>query len=478
VPSHTPTKRADRVSTVLRQERSSRWVDSASISADAVAQARFSARWKHALTWAGRAAAVVLPSAGLAYPRQFGIAGALGLTLLLIGCWWVPLRIAFHTALRALGAAAPAAVGTSIGLVLASALALWFPVLHLGPLTLLNIAVSIFLFTTGWETLVQKLLARRQKVLVLGGPRVAADVAAAAERDSETNLEVVGVVADSDGAQAQEPPLLGNLAELGAVVEAQQPDLIVLADADPGPAVDRLLESSWRKFRVVGVSHFFEHAFGRVPLTHISPAWFMCIMHLRQPSYDGWSKRAFDVVVAVMALVFTMPLLALIATAVRLSGGPVFFTQTRLGERGKTFRMYKFRTMIPSGEADGCARWADELDSRITCVGRMLRRTRLDELPQLWNVVRGEMSIVGPRPERPEFMCVLEEKVPFWNRRLLVKPGITGWAQIRNGYAADHESTIQKLSYDLWYMRHRTLLLDLLICVRTLATVVSGAGAR
>jgi exopolysaccharide biosynthesis polyprenyl glycosylphosphotransferase len=386
--------------------------------------------------------------------------------------------MAFSTALRALGATAPAAVGTVIGLTVVSAFALWLPMLQLGPLQLLNVAALTFLFTTAWETLVQKRFARRQKVLVLGGTQIAADLAAEVERDGDSTLDVVGVVANRVDAGMHGPPLLGSLAELAEVVEAQQPDLVVLANGDPGPAVDLLLESSWRKFRVVGLSYFFEHAFGRVPLTHISPSWFVSILHLRQPSYDGWSKRAFDLVVAVIGLVLTTPLLAAIAVAVRASGRPVLFTQTRLGERGKRFRMYKFRTMIPSGEADGKARWAEELDPRVTRVGRVLRRTRLDELPQLWNVLRGEMAIVGPRPERPEFMRVLEENVPFWNRRLLVKPGVTGWAQVRSGYAADHDGAIRKLSYDLWYVRHRTLLLDVLICARTLATVVSGAGAR
>jgi exopolysaccharide biosynthesis polyprenyl glycosylphosphotransferase len=276
----------------------------------------------------------------------------------------------------------------------------------------------------------------------------------------------------------QLPRLLGSLGDLVDVVDAQHPDLVVLADADPGPAVDRLLETSWRRFRVVGLSHFFEHAFGRVPLAHISPAWFMSIIHLRQHSYAGWSKRVFDVTVALIGFVVAAPLFVLAAIAVRLSGKPVLFRQTRLGERGKTFEMYKFRTMIHPGESAGTARWTEEVDPRVTGVGRVLRRTRLDELPQLWNVIRGEMSIVGPRPERPEFVHVLEENVPFWNRRLLVKPGLTGWAQVRCGYAADCEGTFEKLSYDLWYVRHRTLLLDLAICAKTFLTLVSGAGAR
>jgi exopolysaccharide biosynthesis polyprenyl glycosylphosphotransferase len=229
---------------------------------------------------------------------------------------------------------------------------------------------------------------------------------------------------------------------------------------------------------VVSVSHFFEHAFGRVPLAHISPAWFMSILHLRQRSYAARSKRTFDVTVAAVGCFLMAPFFVLIAIAVRVSGKPVVFKQVRLGERGRAFQMYKFRTMVRQAEPDGTARWAQERDPRVTTIGRFLRRTRLDELPQLWNVLRGDMSIVGPRPERPEFVRVLENEVPFWNRRLLVKPGITGWAQVRGGYAADHDATIQKLSYDLWYVRHRTLLLDFAICAKTILTVVSGAGAR
>jgi exopolysaccharide biosynthesis polyprenyl glycosylphosphotransferase len=435
-----------------------------------------SARWRRAVAFAGQLAAVALPAALLDHPGHAGVVGSVGLTVLVIASWWIALRLAFNTSLRATGAAAAAAVGTFVGLVLVSALVLWVPALELTPPALLETAGFVFLLTTAWDSLVRARLARRQKVLILGA--AASDLAAEAGQAADAAFDVVGFVGDDVGVLDQAPPLLGNLAELSEVVEAQQPDLVVLTDADPGPAVDRLLESSWRKFRVVSVSQFFEHACGRVPLGHISPAWFMSILHLRQSSYGGWSKRAFDLVVAAVGLVVAAPVFLAVAIAVRASGKPILYRQVRLGERGRHFRMIKFRTMIPAGEADGQARWAAELDPRVTRAGRFLRRSRLDELPQLWNVLRGEMSIVGPRPERPEFLRALEENVPFWNRRLLVKPGVTGWAQIRSGYAADFDSTMQKLSYDLWYLRHRTLLLDLVICAKTLGTVVSGAGAR
>jgi exopolysaccharide biosynthesis polyprenyl glycosylphosphotransferase len=441
-------------------------------------RALFSAWWKRAVGATGRVAVVALPVATLAYPSNLAIVPAIGLLFTVVLLWWAALRVASRTTLYALGPAVAMAVGATIGLQFEAALALWVPQLGLSAVVLLEVAALVFLFATGWETLVQKYLARPQKVLVLGASDTASAVAEAADRESEPGFEVVGVLTDRGQTAEQVTRLLGSLADLSDVVDSQQPDLIVIADADPGPAVDRLLETSWRRFRVVSVSHFFEHAFGRVPLAHISPAWFMSVLHLRQRGYDGWSKRAFDVAVAVVGLILMAPLFVLVASALRLSGKHVFFKQIRLGERGRAFQMYKFRTMVLPAEPDGTARWAEEFDPRVTGIGRFLRRTRLDELPQLWNVIRGDMSIVGPRPERPEFVRVLEETIPFWNRRLLVKPGITGWAQVRSGYAADRDGTIEKLSYDLWYVRHRTLLLDLAICAKTFITVVSGAGAR
>jgi lipopolysaccharide/colanic/teichoic acid biosynthesis glycosyltransferase len=157
--------------------------------------------------------------------------------------------------------------------------------------------------------------------------------------------------------------------------------------------------------------------------------------------------------------------------------GPVIFTQTRLGEGGKHFTIYKFRTMRADAEVGG-ALWAAQDDPRVTRVGKVMRKMRLDELPQLVNVLKGDMSVVGPRPERPEFLEPLQEAVPFWTRRHLVKPGITGWAQVRRGYTADAEGTADKLSYDLWYLRHRSLVIDLAVCVKTFTTLLTGSGAR
>jgi exopolysaccharide biosynthesis polyprenyl glycosylphosphotransferase len=205
--------------------------------------------------------------------------------------------------------------------------------------------------------------------------------------------------------------------------------------------------------------------------------WFMSVLHLYQRPYARWAKRTFDVVVAGLGVLLTAPLFPILALLVRRTAGPVIYRQVRLGEGGRTFTIYKFRSMGTDAEI-GVAIWAAEHDPRVTALGRFMRKTRLDELPQLWNVLCGEMSIVGPRPERPEFVEQLEAEVPFWSRRHLVKPGITGWAQVRRGYTADAASTSEKLSYDLWYLRHRSLVVDLAICVKTISTLLSGSGAR
>jgi exopolysaccharide biosynthesis polyprenyl glycosylphosphotransferase len=205
----------------------------------------------------------------------------------------------------------------------------------------------------------------------------------------------------------------------------------------------------------------------------------MGVLHLYQRPYSRIVKRTFDILAAGTALLLAAPLLLAVALIVRAtSSGPILFRQLRLGEGGKLFQICKFRTMVENAEKDGVAVWAREDDPRVTTIGRALRRTRLDELPQLWNVLRGDMSVVGPRPERPEFIELLQETVPFWTRRHLVKPGITGWAQVRRGYTADAMGTAEKLSYDLYYLKYRSLVFDLAIATQTFRIVLSGFGSR
>jgi lipopolysaccharide/colanic/teichoic acid biosynthesis glycosyltransferase len=251
---------------------------------------------------------------------------------------------------------------------------------------------------------------------------------------------------------------------------------VVVADEHDHPCVFRAAFEACRDdVAIAGPLEFHEHVFGRLPLAELQPSWFVTAVHLYRRPYGRISKRAFDIVVSLCALALTAPLFVVVALLVWRAPGPLLYKQTREGEFGRLFTIYKFRTMVVDAEADGSAVWARARDPRVTSAGRVLRRLRLDELPQLWNVLRGTMSVVGPRPERPELSAVLSSTLPFWSHRLLLKPGITGWAQVNDGYAADAAAAETKLSYDLWYLRHRSLLVDAAICLRTLSRLAAGS---
>jgi exopolysaccharide biosynthesis polyprenyl glycosylphosphotransferase len=199
----------------------------------------------------------------------------------------------------------------------------------------------------------------------------------------------------------------------------------------------------------------------------------------RQPKILRVIKRVLDTGLALVVLILTLPLFILVAIAVRLeSPGPVFYSQERVGRYNKTFHIYKFRSMVTDAEKSNSPVWAQKNDSRITRVGQFIRKTRLDELPQLWNILKGEMSFVGPRPERPVFVKELEEKIPFYSQRHIVKPGLTGWAQIRYEYGASIEDALKKLEYDLYYVKNMSIFLDIMTIMETVHVVLFRKGSR
>jgi exopolysaccharide biosynthesis polyprenyl glycosylphosphotransferase len=225
--------------------------------------------------------------------------------------------------------------------------------------------------------------------------------------------------------------------------------------------------------------NLYERLFRCVPIQYVDPDWALSMLQ-GQPVFMRLQlacKRLLDLVLATVGLVVSAPFLLLVALAIRLdSSGPVFYRQIRSGRAGKPFTIVKFRTMIENAEQDGRARWATKDDDRITRVGRFLRKTRLDELPQLVNVLRGEMSIVGPRPERPEFIGMLEQEVPFYRTRLMAKPGLTGWAQVQYSYGSSVLDALIKLQYDFYYINHWSLWLDLYIIYRTIGVALRFKG--
>jgi exopolysaccharide biosynthesis polyprenyl glycosylphosphotransferase len=409
------------------------------------------------------------------YYSQRPLTAACVAALTIVAAIWIAaVRSAQSTVPLPVGIGLSTAIGSFTGLVAVGAINPWFPGLQLRPTALLGMAIGVWASATTWEWFVRQTSAGSRSVLVVGTNEVAAALANEAGR-AAARFRLVGRIDGDEPATSEDVPCLGGLAALAEVVESQHPDIVVLTDERTySNVLDRLLDVAGAGVRVIGLAGFFEHAFGRVPLARLTPAWFMGILHLRQPLHARWTKRVFDLFAAVTAFLVVVPLLPVIALIVRTTPGPIIYRQTRLGEGGRPFTIYKFRTMSADAEATGRPQWCVDGDERVTRVGRLLRRTHLDEIPQLWNVFTGDMSIVGPRPERPEFVRMLEREMPFWSRRLLIKPGVTGWAQVSSGYSADCASCADKLSYDLWYIRHRSLAVDLAVCLRTARLIVSS----
>ncbi len=272
-------------------------------------------------------------------------------------------------------------------------------------------------------------------------------------------------------------------AYLGTITDAiatralpQVTDVVVSAEVARHPAVMRwMVPCLQRGCRVTNEAIFYEKATGQILVDEITPSWFLFADLRGHCEEQATLKRFVDLLLAAIGLILSTPFWPLIALAIKLCDrGPVFYTQSRVGQHGRLFTLYKFRTMRPDAE-NGRSVWSRPNDPRVTSVGRWLRRTRLDELPQLINVLTGDMSIVGPRPERPDLVQGLSVTIPYYAERHLVKPGITGWAQISFGYGSSEQDAKRKLQFDLYYLKHMSFELDLIILFRTLGTFLRGA---
>ena len=243
--------------------------------------------------------------------------------------------------------------------------------------------------------------------------------------------------------------------------------------------LESIMNCKFSGIDIVDAPSFYEEVTGKLFFEDLKPSWFIFSDGFRITNFKKINKRIFDIVISFLGVVATAPLMSVIALLIKVnSPGPAFFRQVRVGEQEKNFVLYKFRTMNHNAEEDTGAVWAQENDERITKVGRILRTMRLDELPQLYNVFKGDMSLIGPRPERPEFVEKLREIIPYYPERHFVKPGITGWAQVKFSYGASVDDTIEKLRYDLYYVKNLSLILDLLIVLETIKVVIFGKGSR
>jgi exopolysaccharide biosynthesis polyprenyl glycosylphosphotransferase len=314
------------------------------------------------------------------------------------------------------------------------------------------------------------------RVAVVGSPATADVLAAEVHLHARRRIDVVGYIAAGAGlgarpGEAHDVRLIGTLGHLADTVLAHRIDLLLVDPEVSRPAFFEELASTCLHLPVnaMELTRFYERTFGHVALTAINVTWFEWLMHPPQAPTSAFSKRVLDVVVSCIALAVMAPVLALLALLVSRDGGPILFRQVRVGERGRPFQMYKLRSMAVEAP-DAPAEWSVSDDVRVTRLGRILRRTHLDELPQFVNVLRGEMSVVGPRPEQPAFVAQLERDVPFYSRRHLLRPGITGWAQVRCGYSGTAAGSTLKVCHDLYYLKQRSLALDLLILGETVRT--------
>jgi exopolysaccharide biosynthesis polyprenyl glycosylphosphotransferase len=344
---------------------------------------------------------------------------------------------------------------------------------------------AMALLALAWHAAVagHKSLGEPLRCVLLGPATLVHEIESERPAPGARPFELVGWIddpADPGAPDETRSPRLGAIDDLERIAYGGGVDVFVLGVRAGRPAIyARLLELTHLDVSVIEYPAFFERSFGRVPLNELTPTWFLHTMHLHRRDEQWVSKRIFDLVLAAVGLVVASPLILVSALSVRIWGGsgPILFRQARIGEHGRRFTMLKFRSMWndPSGES---ATWTADVDPRITPAGRWLRRFRLDELPQLLNVLRGDMTLVGPRPETPEYVRWLAEEIPFYQPRHFTKPGITGWAQVCGGYASSLDASRMKLSYDLYYLRNRSLSLDTAILLRTVAIVVGGKGAR
>ncbi len=324
----------------------------------------------------------------------------------------------------------------------------------------------------------------RHRTLIYGAGERASAVADIRRKADRRGFKIVGSVpapgdskvVDSNGLLIEDKAIDWLASELDA-------DEIVIAmdDRRGNLPVRELLNAKLRGIAVIDLLEFLERETGKIRVDLVNPGWLIFSPGFRDSRMRKASKRAVDLIASVVIVLITWPVMLFIALSIKIEDGlraPVFYQQSRVGQGGGEFQVLKFRSMREDAESDGKAVWAEEEDPRVTRIGRLIRKYRLDELPQAFNVIRGQMSLVGPRPERPEFVDELSESIPYYSERHTVKPGVTGWAQLRYSYGSSEEDTVQKLQYDLYYVKNHNLFLDLTIILQTVEVILWGKGAR
>jgi sugar transferase (PEP-CTERM system associated) len=356
-------------------------------------------------------------------------------------------------------------------------------------------SLMVLIVLPAWRVLFAAFVAKAmgaQRLLFLGSSVAVREIIAHVSERAELGLAAIGYL--DDGAAppgggdslpvasgvVQGAPRLGTIEDLDEVVAAQSPERIIVGMTERRQRLPvlRLLDLRYSGIHIEDAANTYEAVFGRVSTRDLRPSQLIFSTELGPRQSSMALQTFYSLIISVIGIVVTLPLMLMVALIVRFtSPGPVLFRQRRVGLNGAVFTLYKFRSMRADSEAKTGAVWAKKDDPRVTPVGRWLRKLRLDELPQLFNVLRGEMSIVGPRPERPEFVAVLQEKIPYYRQRHCVKPGISGWAQINHKYGDTVDDAMIKLEYDLYYIKNMAVSLDVYIMFHTAKTMLLARGA-
>jgi sugar transferase (PEP-CTERM system associated) len=341
------------------------------------------------------------------------------------------------------------------------------------------IIMSRNLLDKAWQ-----LTAPMHRVVILGTGQLALELARELTRRGDLSMKLEGFVGGGPGDKSEKIfgfPVLGPASEMEAIAKERAVSRIIVAMEDRRGALPtrELVTLRVQGVRVEDAASALSGLTGRVSLRAVKPSWFVFSDGFHRSKWIDLLKRVTDLAAGIIGLAAAMPIMIVVALVVRLeSKGPIIFRQTRVGGMGKCFEVLKFRSMSDDAEKANGAQWASENDSRVTRIGRFLRKYRLDELPQFVNVIRGEMSFVGPRPERPEFVRELRKTIPYYDERHSVRPGLTGWAQVQYAYGASIEDAFNKLEYDLFYLQNMSLTFDLAIIFRTIRIVIGGHGGR
>ena len=355
-----------------------------------------------------------------------------------------------------------------------------------------RVGVGAFLFfasllTLGWRMIfirIYKRTGQLRRVLVIGAGKAGQTLAELYSSLGTRSFNLVGFV-DDDRQKIKKTfhglKVFGSSDRLLALIDEHRvTDLVVAINGEiRGVTFQTILDAQEKGVEITRMPILYEEMTGRLPIHHLESDWIIrsFVDEVRVSGFYELTKRLLDIIGGLIGMIVYLVLFPLISLGILLDSGlPILYSQTRLGKGGRRFTIYKFRTMRQDAEQEGEARLAEKDDPRVTRLGNFLRKTRLDEFPQFWNVLRGDMSLVGPRAERPELVASFQKQVPFYRARLLVKPGVSGWAQINYGYYASVKEMAVKLEYDLYYIKHRTLAMDFQIILRTIGTMLRRTG--